>query len=71
VLKYAITNASFVSVEIFDVRGKLIAEEINQVQSAGSYSLPLSSLRISAGSYVLNFSAGSTREQHMFSKGGL
>jgi hypothetical protein len=61
VLKYKLERETFVSLKIYDIRGRLIAEKINNIQKAGSYSLPLEMSGFAPGKHILVFNAGRVR----------
>lgn len=57
-LSYTLTNASSVSIAIYNLKGTQVAQIVNQHQAAGHYSLPVSAstLGISSGNYIVRFS---------------
>jgi len=57
-IKYAIPDASYVSIRLFDVQGKMIKELFNGFQSAGFYQINADASALSSGLYVLKFKAG-------------
>jgi hypothetical protein len=58
-ITYAIPMASKVVIKIYDLRGKLIKKMSNSVQQPGRYQVPIWTLKMSKGYYMLDFSAGS------------
>jgi photosystem II stability/assembly factor-like uncharacterized protein len=63
ILKYTLGEDASVSLKVYDIRGRLIFSSANNRQSTGPHSLLLSAGRLSSGSYVVDFTAGSFRTQ--------
>ena len=67
VLEYVLPENVRVSVRIFDFRGRLVRDVVNEWQSAGRYVAPLAVRGlVAAGNYVLDFNAGSYRADRRF-----
>lgn len=58
-LRYALPQQCFVSVQFFDLSGKQIASMVNRVQDAGYYTADIPVATWAKGSYVQIFRAGS------------
>lgn len=63
ILRYVLPSQAFVSLKIFDIRGRLMVSAINGIEPAGVYTLPLAKERFSSGSYIVDFSAGDYKSQ--------
>jgi hypothetical protein len=57
-IRYSLTIESRVSLQLFDLTGRNVATLVNGTQPAGRYSVPLSSVRLSAGVYFVKLQAG-------------
>jgi hypothetical protein len=64
--RYALPDESFVSLNIFDVAGRLVCSVINKKQSTGSYSIALPIGNLRSGYYLYKFSAGEYKIQKKF-----
>ena len=51
VIKYRISKSSFVSIKIFDVTGRQVADLVNEMKQAGTYSVLFDAAKISSGVY--------------------
>jgi len=66
VVSYMLPGDAFVSIRVFDVRGRFIGATVNGRQAAGRYSLPLQADRLSSGVYLLGFDAGGSEVRKIF-----
>ncbi len=57
-IKYSIPNAGIVSVKVFDVLGKEVAELVNEIKSAGSYSVDFNASNLPSGVYFYCLKSG-------------
>jgi hypothetical protein len=64
VIAYSMTKASPVSIAVYDLLGKEVYG-FNRLQPAGSYSFSLANSRLSAGQYVVRFSAGNFEKREL------
>jgi hypothetical protein len=60
-IRYSLAIESRVSVRLFDLAGRSVAELVSARQPAGRYELPLSGNRLAAGVYFLKMTAGEYR----------
>jgi len=58
VVAYTLPRETLVSLNIYDLRGKLALAVVNKKQPAGSYSLPLEKASLSSGNYLMLINAG-------------
>jgi hypothetical protein len=65
ILHYNLHKTSFVSVQIFDIRGRLISRLLNKIQATGYYSLPFPLFKRN-GTFVLVFNASDIKMQWKF-----
>ena len=61
-IKYSIPKAGIVSLKVFDVLGKEVAELVNETKSAGSYSVNFNAVNLPSGVYFYCLRAGSFSE---------
>jgi hypothetical protein len=66
-IRYILPEESFVSLKIFDIRGRLALTVINERQRAGEHLIPLPINRFSAGNYIVQLDAGNYKTQKIFS----
>ncbi len=59
-IRYAIPSDSKVTLEIYSVLGELVATLVNEVQSAGKYSVVFDARYLASGTYVYRLSANNT-----------
>ncbi len=64
VIAYSVTKASPVAITVYDLLGKEVFN-FNRLQPAGSYSFALANSKLSAGQYVVRFSAGNFEKREM------
>jgi hypothetical protein len=62
-LHYALPSEAPVSICLFNMQGSRVWSTGNRVQPAGRYSVPLTSDRLSSGSYLLVFRAGEVEQR--------
>ena len=67
---YSIPEDGMVSVAIYDINGRMVAELVNSYQSAGTYPVVWDANNLSSGVYMVNMIAGnySTVQKVMFIK---
>jgi len=65
-IEYALDNSTHVTVEIFDVNGKLIREYKQGKQDAGKYSLNVNVSNLQSGKYYFSIKANGTRLMKSF-----
>jgi hypothetical protein len=58
IVRYSLPWQAHVSMRIFDTRGRNIMSVVDETQSAGIYSVPLSNKKLGTGLYLLRFRAG-------------
>jgi hypothetical protein len=58
-IRYSIAEAGLVSVKVFDVLGREVAELVNQNQSAGTYTVDFNAQNLSTGVYIYKIQSGS------------
>jgi hypothetical protein len=59
VLRYALPSQCYVSLDYYDIRGKIVVSLLHQVQKPGYYMLPLPLSAWARGTYIQVFKAGS------------
>jgi hypothetical protein len=64
VIAYSVTKTGPVAIAVYDLLGKEVYG-FNRLQPAGSYSLALANTRLSAGQYVVRFSAGNFEKREL------
>jgi photosystem II stability/assembly factor-like uncharacterized protein len=57
-INFVLPRETFVSLNIYDLKGKLMYAVLNKMQSAGSYSLPFKIASFSSGNYLVCIKAG-------------
>jgi endoglucanase len=57
-VNYTLPKTSFVSLRLYTMQGKRVADLVKSVQSAGNHEVKLQARGISSGNYVLEFKAG-------------
>ncbi|NWF88616.1 MAG: T9SS type A sorting domain-containing protein, partial [Ignavibacteriaceae bacterium] len=58
-IQYSIAEPGLVSVKVFDVLGRQIADLVNSQQSAGTYTVDFNAQNLSAGVYLYKIESGS------------
>jgi hypothetical protein len=58
-LKYQIPEFSHVSLKIYDLLGREVADLVNEQQAAGSYNIKFDGLNLASGIYFYQIKAGS------------
>nr|HMN49707.1 T9SS type A sorting domain-containing protein [Ignavibacteriaceae bacterium] len=58
-IRYSIAEAGLVSVKVFDVLGREVAELVNQNQNAGTYTVDFNAQNLSTGVYIYKIQSGS------------
>ncbi len=58
-IQYSIAQAGLVSVKVFDILGRQVADLVNKQQSAGSYTVDFNAQNLSTGVYVYRIESGS------------
>ncbi len=61
-IKYSIPKAGTVSLKVFNVLGKEVAELVNEIKSAGSYSVNFNAVNLPSGVYFYCLKAGGFSE---------
>jgi hypothetical protein len=57
-IKFSLQKSDFVSLKIYDVTGKVVADLINNKLNAGEYVYDFNASGLSSGVYIYNLSAG-------------
>lgn len=57
-ISYSLPKASLVSIKVYDVIGREVAELVNEYQEAGKYVLPFTASNLSSGVYFYKIRAG-------------
>ena len=57
-ISYAIQNGGFVSLKVFDILGREVASLVNEVKTAGYYTVDFDASRLSSGIYFYKLSSG-------------
>jgi endoglucanase len=65
VITYSLPKASFVSLKLYNINGRLQSEIVGRQQEAGSYSVNRQQMANPAGSYVVIFKAGENVDKQM------
>lgn len=68
-IKYTIPSADFVSLKVYDILGNEIAELVNEVKSAGTYSVDFNSSSypgLATGTYIYTIKAGNYSSSKKF-----
>lgn len=58
-IRYDIPNSALVTLSVFDLSGKLVKTIVNEVKTAGSYSVEFDATGLSSGIYLYRLKAGS------------
>lgn len=58
-ISYAIPVSGFVSLNVYDISGKLISKLVNENKSAGNYIVDFSGVNLSSGTYFCRMESGS------------
>jgi hypothetical protein len=58
-ITYSIPEPGLVSIKVFDILGRQVAELVNKQQSAGSYTVDFNAQNLSAGVYLYKIESGS------------
>ncbi|MGE5683043.1 MAG: T9SS type A sorting domain-containing protein [Bacillota bacterium] len=58
VITYQIPKAGMVTLKVYDILGKVVAELVNQNQNAGSYSVKFGAENLSSGIYIYELRSG-------------
>jgi photosystem II stability/assembly factor-like uncharacterized protein len=66
ILNYTLAHETFVSLNIYDIRGRLVCAAINKRQPGGTYSFALHTVNLSAGNYLCKFITGNYVVQKRF-----
>lgn len=62
VIEYAIPATSQVTVQVFDMMGRLVATLVNETQAAGRHSVNFDASNLASGMYIYRLSTGSYQE---------
>jgi hypothetical protein len=60
-IKYSLAERSLVSLNVYDVLGKKVAELVNKLQDTGSYSVSYNASNLASGLYIYSLKAGNYR----------
>jgi hypothetical protein len=58
VIRYQLPNSANVTLKVFDVTGKEVAEVVNGYQTAGEHSVEFNAANLPSGVYFYRLSAG-------------
>jgi len=58
-ITYSIAEPGLVSIKVFDILGRQIADLVNKQQSAGTYTVDFDAKNLSAGVYLYKIESGS------------
>ena len=58
-ITYSILEPGLVSIKVFDILGRQVAELVNKQQSAGTYTVDFNAQNLSAGVYLYKIESGS------------
>jgi hypothetical protein len=58
VINFSIPESRIVSVKVYNALGQQVAELVNEIKAAGSYTLNFNASNLSSGMYVYKISAG-------------
>ena len=61
-INYELQIANYVTLNIYDINGKLVKELVNEKQSAGSYSIDFDGSGLPSGTYIYRLQAGDFSE---------
>lgn len=59
VIRYSLSNSGLVSLQIFDILGRLIQTEVNEFQPAGNYRIDVNGRNLPSGIYYYTLKSGS------------
>jgi Secretion system C-terminal sorting domain len=62
VIRYSLSENSFISLKVYDILGKEVATLVNEKQNAGTYSFEFNGSNLSSGIYFYKIEAGDFRE---------
>jgi hypothetical protein len=57
-LSYSLSKAGYVQIKVYNILGQLVAEIVNEIQSAGYYSVNFDASNLSSGVYIYQLKAG-------------
>ena len=57
-IDYTLPERQFVSLKIYNTLGELVAEPVNEIKEAGSYSVTFNAAKLPSGTYIYNIFAG-------------
>ena len=60
-IKYSIPNSNLVNVKVYNLRGELVTQLLNEVQSAGNYSVSFNATSLASGTYIYQLVSGEFR----------
>ena len=63
-ISYAVEDAGFVSVEVFDLRGKKISTLVSEAKEKGTYSVPFNGSHLPTGTYLYKVSTRAKSTSH-------
>jgi endo-1,4-beta-xylanase len=61
-ITYDVPTAAHVSIDVFDITGRLVEKLVNNRKSPGSYTVTFNAANLSSGIYIYRFKAGSYTE---------
>ena len=61
-MRFQLPRDEAISIELFDVQGRLVGPRIEGWQAAGSHEIDLDARSLGAGVYLARLTAGRTRE---------
>jgi hypothetical protein len=64
-LTYSLPKEEFVSLKLYDLKGNLLSEVVNEKQAAGSHSVNRQQMKTAPGLYLAAFKAGETSRSQM------
>jgi hypothetical protein len=58
VIHYTISNTSHITLSIFNIKGELVTELVNEIKDAGSYDINYNAKNLASGVYICRLKAG-------------
>ncbi|WP_066511293.1 S8/S53 family peptidase [Rufibacter sp. DG15C] len=63
-ISYAVEDAGFVTIEVFDLRGKKVSTLVSEAKEKGTYAVPFNGSNLPTGTYLYKVSTGAKSTSH-------
>lgn len=61
-ISYLLPEKSFVTIQVYDLLGKKVAELVNSIKKSGTHSVTFNGFSFASGTYIVNMKAGNYRQ---------